>query len=200
MKRKVEKDNGNRTFKLILFISVLAVTVVLLLISSFIMEMYFISGWDQGDAPFIILLIKNVIVIGFWGVVCLILGLLILFGSAYAIITKKAAQPNKLVAPASFLVLCCFGFSYFFLGTGWMDYVSDVRSYYSEGPREKTIILQDYEVIRGNGIHDGANEYVYTSANGEKFLTNTVFKFDLTINKEYQIKYLPKTKYLIGIK
>ncbi|MCM3587031.1 hypothetical protein M3182_14935 [Mesobacillus maritimus] len=194
-----KKNQEKLVFRPILFISISAVLAILLLISIFITDMLFIKNLTQGEAPFIVFFIKDVIVIGFWGSVCLLFGLFILFGSTYAIMTKKAAKPKKLVAPAAFLAIFCFGFSYLLLGSGWVDDATEVKNYYSEGPAEQTIILQDYEVIRDYGRYAAPDEYVYTSTTGEKFRTNTDFSLDLSTNQEYEIQYLPRTKYLIGI-
>jgi hypothetical protein len=51
------------------------------------------------------------------------------------------SESKKLIALAAFLSLFCFGSAYFFLGTGWSDDLTDVKTYYSEGPTEKRVLL-----------------------------------------------------------
>lgn len=194
-----KKEKKTKDFKLIVLVSIVGVLTILLLLSSFVIKMYFIDEWTQGDAPFIIFFLKDVVIIGFWGSLSVLFGLFILFGSTYLIVTKKAAKPKKLVGPAAFLTVFCFGFAYLLLGTGWIESVRAAATYYSQGPTETTIILQNYEVIKDMGKFEAANEYVYTSTEGEKFRTNTDFNLPLNTNKEYRITYLPEANYLISI-
>lgn len=48
-------------------------------------------------------------------------------------------------------------------------------------------------------MYGEAIDYVYTGVDGEKLITNTDFNIQVFQNEKYEIRYLPRTKYIMGI-
>jgi hypothetical protein len=115
------------------------------------------------------------------------------------ILTKKAASPQKLAWIAPFLTLILLGLGYAFIGIGWSDNVAASLDYFEKGAEEKVIILEEYKVDYPSGMYGGAIDYVYTGVDGEKLITNTDFNIQVFQNEKYEIRYLPRTKYIMGI-
>ncbi|AYV69426.1 hypothetical protein C2I06_22695 [Niallia circulans] len=134
-----------------------------------------------------------------WGGIFIVPGLFVLVISIYLILTKKAASPQKLAWIAPFLTLILLGLGYAFIGIGWSDNVAASLDYFEKGAEEKVIILEEYKVDYPSGMYGGAIDYVYTGVDGEKLITNTDFNIQVFQNEKYEIRYLPRTKYIMGI-
>ncbi|WP_312095828.1 hypothetical protein [Niallia sp.] len=182
-----------------IIVAVFALFVIWVYFSFLITDMKFVDGLTEGHYPFIFFLLKEVIINAAWGGLFLLPGIIVPFGSVYLLLTKKAAEPKKLVLPATFLTIIFLGLAYAILGVDWMDNLADSKDYYENGAMEKVIVLEDYEVIYPSGIYGGAIDYVYTSVDGEEFKTNTDFEIGISANEQYEIHYLPRTKYMVGI-
>ncbi len=105
-----------------------------------IVEMNFVDDWNKGDYPFIFFFKNHVFFPGSWGGMFLIAGLIASLGSIYFILTKKAADPKRLVFPAALLTFIFLDIAYFFLGLGWSDSVLDSIDYHQKGAEEKVIV------------------------------------------------------------
>jgi hypothetical protein len=179
---------------------VLIIILAIFMFFPIIMKLDFFSYWDQEIWPFILIFFRNVLITGIWGFVCLLIGLVVAIGSTYMIITNKAFNPKGLILPATLLTVLFLSLAYgFFGGSIWVNYLSDAVTYVDQGADEKVIVLEGYEVDTDYGRFSAPTEYLYTSDKGETFTTQTIFEDDVVIGEEYKIKYLPKSKYLVGI-
>jgi hypothetical protein len=187
-----------REIPIVLWLS-LVLGLLFLLIAPMIMTLDFFAYWDQGKGPFILIFIREVFLTGIWGLVFLLLGLFVLIGSIYMIVTKKAHDPKGLILPGALLTVITLGLAYGFLGMDWDDYAKDAIAYMKHGPSEKVITLVEYEEDHDYGRYSAPTNYLYTTNNGETFTTQTIFPVDAVIGETYKIQYLPKTNYLVGI-
>ncbi|MEQ2468093.1 hypothetical protein [Niallia hominis] len=181
------------------FIAVFALFVIWVYFSLLVTDMLFVKKLTEGHYPFIFFLLKDVIVYSTWGGLFLIAGLIVLIGSIYLLLAKKAAEPKKLIVPATFLTIIFLGLAYIFLGIEWINNIADSKDYLESGAVEKVIVLADYEVDYPSGMYGGAVDYVYKSMDGEVFKTNTNFDIEMFKEEKYEIYYLPRSKYIVGI-
>ncbi|MCF2647840.1 MULTISPECIES: hypothetical protein [Bacillaceae] len=181
------------------FIAVFALFVIWVYFSLLVTDMLFVKNLTEGHYPFIFFLLKDVIVYSTWGGLFLIAGLIVLIGSIYLLLAKKAAEPKKLIVPATFLTIIFLGLAYIFLGIEWINNIADSKDYLESGAVEKVIVLADYEVDYPSGMYGGAVDYVYKSMDGEVFKTNTNFDIEMFKEEKYEIYYLPRSKYIVGI-
>lgn len=180
-------------------IAIFALFVIWIYFSLLVTDMVFVKNLTEGHYPFIFFFLKDVILYSAWGGLFLIAGLIVLIGSIYLLLAKKAAEPKKLVMPATFLTIIFLGLAYVFLGIDWINNIEDSRGYLENGAMEKVIVLADYEVDYPSGMYGGAIDYVYTSVDGEEFKTNTNFDIEIYKHEKYEIRYLPRSKYIVGI-
>ncbi|CAI9388292.1 hypothetical protein BACSP_02277 [Bacillus sp. T2.9-1] len=181
------------------FIAVFALFVIWVYFSLLVTDMLFVKNLTEGHYPFIFFLLKAVIVYSTWGGLFLIAGLIVLIGSIYLLLAKKAAEPKKLIVPATFLTIIFLGLAYIFLGIEWINNIADSKDYLESEAVEKVIVLADYEVDYPSGMYGGAVDYVYKSMDGEVFKTNTNFDIEMFKEEKYEIYYLPRSKYIVGI-
>jgi len=181
------------------FIAVFALFVIWVYFSLLVTDMLFVKNLTEGHYPFIFFLLKDVIVYSTWGGLFLIAGLIVLIGSIYLLLAKKAAEPKKLIVPAIFLTIIFLGLAYIFLGIEWINNIADSKDYLESGAVEKVIVLADYSVDYPSGMYGGAVDYVYKSVDGEVFKTNTNFDIEMFKQEKYEIYYLPRSKYIVGI-
>ena len=181
------------------FIAVFALFVIWVYFSLLVTDMLFVKNLTEGHYPFIFFLLKDVIVYSTWGGLFLMAGLIVLIGSIYLLLAKKAAEPKKLIVPAIFLTIIFLGLAYIFLGIEWINNIADSKDYLESGAVEKVIVLADYSVDYPSGMYGGAVDYVYKSVDGEVFKTNTNFDIEMFKQEKYEIYYLPRSKYIVGI-
>jgi len=181
------------------FIAVFALFVIWVYFSLLVTDMLFVKNLTEGHYPFIFFLLKDVIVYSTWGGMFLMAGLIVLIGSIYLLLAKKAAEPKKLIVPATFLTIIFLGLAYIFLGIEWINNIADSKDYLESGAVEKVIVLADYSVDYPSGMYGGAVDYVYKSVDGEVFKTNTNFDIEMFKQEKYEIYYLPRSKYIVGI-
>jgi hypothetical protein len=193
-------ETGKKKNKLHPALWILIITLALFLLLSPILHIGLFAYWDDGNGPFILIFMREVLITGFWGFILLLAGLFVSIGSTYMIVTKKAFDPKGLIWPATLLTVISLGLAYGFLrGFFSSGYASDAITYISQGAEEEVIILEEYKVDRDHGRYSAPTEYRYTSAKGETYTTQTIFEIDEVIGEKYRIIYLPKTKYIIGI-
>ncbi|TKC16183.1 hypothetical protein [Robertmurraya kyonggiensis] len=203
MRKRLKKKNENiikvtkkMKYSLLICVALFAIWAIISLIFS---DMGFSNLWNKEEAPFIYFHLNRVISPGVWGGLSLFIALITLIGSFYLIFTKKAAEPKKLAVIAPLFALMFFGFASLCLGLGWSDDVLDSKDYEQYGAKEKVIVLEDYQEIIPSGMYGGATDYVYISNDGERFSTNTNFTMDVYKGEKYKVRYLPRSKYVIGI-
>jgi hypothetical protein len=182
-----------------IIVAVFALFVIGVYFSLLVTNMTFVKELTEGHYPFIFFFLKDVVVYTAWGGLFVIPGVIVPIGSIYLLLTKKAAKPKKLVLPATFLTVLFLGLAYVFLGIDWMNNIADSKDYFENGPMEKVIVLEEYVVDYPSGSYGGAIDYVYTSVDGEVFKTNTDFEMEWFKNEKYEIYYLPRSKYIVGI-
>ncbi|MEK5379246.1 hypothetical protein [Niallia sp. FSL W8-0635] len=196
---KEQKQTWWDKWQAYIIVAVFGLFVIGVYFSLLVTNMTFVKGLTEGHYPFIFFFLKDVVVYAAWGGLFVIPGLIVPIGSIYLLLTKKAAKPKKLVLPATFLTVLFLGLAYAFLGIDWMDNITDSKDYFENGAMEKVIVLEDYEADYPSGRYGGAIDYVYTSVDGEVFKTNTDFDLEMHKNEKYEIYYLPRNKYIVGV-
>jgi hypothetical protein len=199
-KKKRIKENEIKRYGLFSPVTLgIFIFVLFLLLSPIIFISNFFAYWNNGTGPFFIIFMRSVYIPGIWGGVSLIAGVLIAISSTYMILTKKAFNPKALILPAVLLTIFTLGTAYAFLGLDWTTNVSDAKTYFVQGAEEKVIVLKKYVVKEYYGQVIAPTDYFYKTDKGETFTTQTRFDIDAVVGESYKIKYLPKTKYIIGM-
>ncbi|WP_449622055.1 hypothetical protein [Robertmurraya sp. Marseille-Q9965] len=194
--KHIIKVNKKMKYSFLICVALIAILAIMSLIFS---DMGFVNAWNKDEAPYIYFYLNRVISPGVWGGMSLSITLFVLIGSFILIFTKKAAEPKKLAVIAPLFALMFFGFAYLCLGLGWSEDVLDSKEYKQYGAKEKVIVLEGYQEVIPSGMYGGATDYVYISRDGERFLTNTNFAMDVYKGEKYEVRYLSRSKYIIGI-
>ncbi|MCM3781564.1 hypothetical protein M3231_01135 [Neobacillus mesonae] len=143
---------------------------------------------------FIKFLLFDVIMLNGFGITILLAGIFTFSFGAYMIISKKAANPKKMIIPVVLLTTVFLGLGYG-LSYNAIDDFADVGNYLIGNVKEEDLMLKEFLTKTSS---DGLL-YSYTFEDGREFVEGYKGLSNVEEGEIYRIRYLPRTMKILSI-